>query len=1334
MQKTNKNNDTASNTDQSEVLPPIPEIRSKKFTWIFTAAATFGVAGYALHDELMVSSRIQSKIFSSMYKGDSFSQKTTTPPPAKGNTDVERGYSEVERIRRQATESGDKVSDQVPWIDRKVGPYRLAPIFDRKQQAGIVIKDVNGAVMYQSASPRKVYGRFTDVPEVVINSFCAVEDKNICDPDKAPTYNAAINWWRASQAALMGMGKSLHLSSKVEGGSTLPIQITKNDSWERGITRGFTDKAEQMLTASVEMYALGPDTTEQRKNKILEYINTASFAGHPRFGEIKGVRDAMAILFGDVTYDEKLKQMKDDDATALAFRRFFSLVMSVKMPDENLRTESGFKNLQDRVDRYLGVLVSEDVISESFAKKVGKVKLSYENLGKSPAFSQSADRDKFIDSLRLSVMNKLNLNPTDGMYKLDRWDIRIDGTLDAAVNAAVTNKLKSFNDPDTAKANGLVGYQLLRPESVPKVIWALTINEIMPDGRVVTRVSTDTFKGALDLTKNGRQNYGSTGKMRMAVTFLEVIAELHDKLSNKTEEDLNNIKVNPRDKLTQWAITYLKDPLSDHTLMGMQRAAISSIEYSGRPQGFFTGGGMNYPGNFDPKENSQNYTVEDALWQSVNLSWYRISDDIEEYMKWGRLGIDPGILDNEDPTEAQKEERRKYLEAFANYEGTTFIARAWRKQKARVAEELSARLAKNDGHYTTHLTALYLGLYPEAKVDNYLAFMDKYSHGAIDKEELRHNFSDHQRTLSTSSLSDMASHTDGSMSALVTLFRYLTPNATYDQTKDFVLALKKQHSKKEKTFPELEKAYNDYVSPVPAAVLSLMVEKAKGFKTKLAVVYMSLYPEATQDEFEAFMRKECTSCKADEDLGELYKQYKPEHQVDILNVLISGEAKQPLQIIKLYKTIYPDLGREKVREHLAKYSPEIASLKSFDGLFAQVNDTYTLEELSKKTDGSADQLAALIKLAHPQYSLGDMRSFVAKHIADKKQIIDYKKLYHKYFESAFDPQALFYNFDLNDRGYLARPVHPLELVVSAQRIKNPEITWNEVLDKTAADRITVYKWLIHSNKKKAQDRAIGIMVDQKAWKEIGKQWRSVGYPFRLVPSLATVIGVSGDTPESLARLNAIFLSGGKMVNATRISDIHMGEKTPYETHIHVAPEKPVQVMRESTAELMLEMTRGVVASEHGTGRRLKDGFTLDNGQVLDVRGKTGTNDESETSGLRVGVFAGTIGDRYAVCLSAYITGATGRDKFTSGLAVQALKMLGPELKPLFEHSYAQHKPKEITAPDSALAQAFRKKDIMAEYFSAPKKPANQWQFNEGGYDFLQELDKPIYQWPLPAVK
>ncbi len=622
---------TLTSTDQNSPPPPVKKRWPWQLRFAFAAAATgaVGIGTYATYDELAVSSSQQSKFFSKLYNGEVFTQTVTTPPPAVGNTDVERGYSEIQRIRKEAEISGDNVSAQKPWKDRRIGPLQLAPIFERKPQAGITILDMNGEKMYSGDTPHNFYASYESIPDIVVQSFCLVEDKNICDQSKDPTFNAAINWWRASQAAAMGIGKKAGIVSKVEGGSTLPIQITKNDSWEKGRTRGFFDKAEQMLTASTEMYALGLDTREQRKNKIVEYINTASFAGHPSFGEIKGVKDAMAILYGNKDYDEKLRAMNDDAETARAFRQMFSLVMAVKMPDESLRSAKGYQALQERIDNFTKLLVDEKIITASFAGKVKAAKVDFSEVGKSPALEGKPPRDKFVDSMRLAVMNKLKLNPVDGMYKLDRWDLQVDSTLDHAVNAAVTAKLKSFNDPEIAKQNGLTGFQLLRPEAAPKVTWAITINERLPDGRVVTRISTDTFKGSLDLNKGGRQNYGSTSKMRMATTFLEVIAELHDKHAGKTPEELQALQVHPRDKLSRWAINYLSNDENNHALEEMQRVAISTIKYSGHRQGFFTGGGMNFPGNFDRREDHQSYSVQEALWESVNLSWNLISDDIE---------------------------------------------------------------------------------------------------------------------------------------------------------------------------------------------------------------------------------------------------------------------------------------------------------------------------------------------------------------------------------------------------------------------------------------------------------------------------------------------------------------------------------------------------------------------------------------------------------------------------------------------------------------------------------------------------------------------------------
>ncbi len=1072
-----------------------PRRFSLKRAFGLAVLGTAAVGGYMAHDELMVSSSWQSQFFPKLYNGEVFTKVVTTPPPAEGTADIERGYAAIPHIRELATQAGDIVSPQVEWKDRQIGALRLAPIFPRPAQSGVRIIDSRGEVTYQGISPHDVYEKFEDIPPILADSLCLVEDEFACDhAGKDKSYNAAVNWPRSVYAATLGAGRKLHVTSKVEGGSTLAIQVVKNNSWEKGRTKGILDKAEQMLTASTEMYANGPDTTAKRHETVLRYMNGALFAGHPKFGEVTGWKDAMAVWFGNNNYDEILRSGAETPEAARVFRQTFSLVMSLKMPDRSLRKEAGFKDLQQRVDNYIPLLVKEKIITESFAQMVLAEKIEFADVGKNPVLPPKAPRDKFVDSLRLALMNKLELDPVDAYYTLDRWDLQVDATIDHSVNEAVTNKLKQFNDPEFAKKSGLTGFQLLRPETAPKVVWAITVNEKLPNGQIVTRVSTDTFQGALDLTKGGRQNYGSTGKMRMTATFLEVIAELHDEYSGQGPDTLKAVKTHPRDKLTRWAVDYLSRPETDKSLAGMLSASVKEIKYSGAPQGFFTGGGMNYPGNFDRKEDHISYSVEGALWESVNLSWYRITDDIEEYMKWHRLKVDTQILDdNPDHPEAFTE-RQKYLEEFADFEGREFQEKFWNQMRGKKGEQI-----------TEHLAA-----------------------------------------------------------------------------------------------------------------------KTKGGRTQLAVIYLSLHPDAPFADFEKFMQKNCKNCKPKDDMQKLYDQHRAYAQVDISAIV--GANVTPLM------------------------------------------QAYT-DELVDKTDRSAEQLAALFGKLNPNAPYPEMRAFLIKHATDKNRTwLDYKSLHVRYASGEYTPEKRFYNFDLNDRGYLARPVHPLELVIAAQKLNNPEITWKDSVAATKDDRIFVYKWLLKSNKKRAQDKAIGIMLDHHAWRQIETQWQKVGYPFKLVPSLATVIGVSGDTTDSLATFNGILLNGGKLVKTNRFTGLHFGVGTPHETHISPGQPDPEQVMRPEVANMMLEITQGVVAPGH-TGWRLKDGFKLGNGTSLVVRGKTGTNDESETVGLRVGAFTGSIGDRYSFCISGYIEGASSRDKFTSGIAVQALKELATELVPLFERSY-----------------------------------------------------------------
>ena len=104
---------------------------------------------------------------------------------------------------------------------------------------------------------------------------------------------------------------------------------------------------------------------------------------------------------------------------------------------------------------------------------------------------------------------------------------------------------------------------------------------------------------------------------------------------------------------------------------------------------------------------------------------------------------------------------------------------------------------------------------------------------------------------------------------------------------------------------------------------------------------------------------------------------------------------------------------------------------------------------------------------------------------------------------------------------------------------------------------------------------------------------------------------------------------------------------------------------------------GVV--QEGTARRLVGTYKAADGSELPVGGKTGTGDNryhhyGAGGGVigthvvdRTGTFVFFIGDRFFGTVTAYVPGPeAARFSFTSGLAVQLLKILEPELRPLID--------------------------------------------------------------------
>jgi len=314
-------------------------------------------------------------------------------------------------------------------------------------------------------------------------------------------------------------------------------------------------------------------------------------------------------------------------------------------------------------------------------------------------------------------------------------------------------------------------------------------------------------------------------------------------------------------------------------------------------------------------------------------------------------------------------------------------------------------------------------------------------------------------------------------------------------------------------------------------------------------------------------------------------------------------------------------------------------------------------------------LVVAVRSVAPDATPADMAPWLRHYVPDQGfSDADVEALYQRY-----PPQK----FNLNDRGYLAR-VHPLELWVIEYLQQHPEAAIAEVLQAGAEARQEVYRWLMKTSRRRAQDRRITDLLEIEAFQQLHRQWQRLGYPFAsLTPSLATSIGSSGDRPAALAELMGVIVNGGVRYPSRLIEGLHFAAQTPYEIEFSVMPSEGSRVMSAEVAATTRTALFDVV--QNGTARALQAHLKRSNGPAHIVGGKTGTGDHRfEVYGgggrliesrvvNRVATFVFLIDDRFYGTITAFVPGAQAAQyEFTSGLPVRLLGALMPALAPLLD--------------------------------------------------------------------
>ena len=636
--------------------------------------------------------------------------------PAHGPFDQRLGYTELPRFIERLQARGFALTAQTRFSPALLDyvDQGFSPPYAEKTRAGLDVRDCRGAPLYDFRYPERSYADFAAVPAVVAQTLLFIENRDLLDESR-PTLNPAVDWPRFARAALAQVGRMFNADLDAPGGSTLATQIEKYRHSPDGITFDAREKLRQMVSASVRAYREGENTLPVRRRLVLDYLNTVPLSAAPGHGEVNGLGDGLWVWFAaDFARVNALLSAVDGQGEVLraqgrALRQVVALMIAHRRPTWYLAR--GRDELSRSTDAHLRLLAGAGIISAALREAALAQPLSFRELAADPALLP-ARPGKGSTAVRARLAGMLG----SSLYSLDRLDAELDATLHGDLQQAVGTYLNRLSDADFARSQGLLGERMLVPASLGAVRYSFTLVERTPGGNRV-RVQTDTTDQPLDINEGSKLELGSTAKLRVLSTYLEIVAEVHARLAVLDVPALRRVEVARQDRLTRWAIDHLATT-SDRSLPAMLEAALERRFSASPGESFFTGGGVHTFGNFNASDNGREPTLREALRASINLPFVRLMREIVRYTMYQVPGSTAQLLeDAEDPRRAE------YLARFADREGQTFVRRFWRKYEGRSAEEMRSLLLDGLRPSAERLSAVFRYLEPEAPPAALAAFL-----------------------------------------------------------------------------------------------------------------------------------------------------------------------------------------------------------------------------------------------------------------------------------------------------------------------------------------------------------------------------------------------------------------------------------------------------------------------------------------------------------------------------------------------------------------------------------------------------------------------------------
>ena len=644
--------------------------------------------------------------------------------PGAGPFDRRLGYSDLGTFLPRLLKRGYVIQAQSRFSPELMD-YSAKGLFvpyAEKIQAGLSITDCRAVPLYQYNYPQQLYDSFASIPPLVVSSLLFIENRDLLDPAQ-PQANPAVDWPRFAKAAWSQVAKLLHLPGQSAGGSTLATQLEKYRHSPDGLTVSGGEKLRQMFSAAVRAYQDGPDTLPARQNILRDYLNSVPLSAVPGHGEVHGMAEGLRVWYGaDFNQVNQALRGPVNAQQGLALREVLSLIIAQRRPSHYLA--KGRDELAQLTDSHLRLLAQNGVIEPALLKAALASKVTYRDWVQQPTV-QPIETNKGISVARSRLAALLD-RP---LYDLDRLDLSATTTLQAQLQGQVSDYVKHLADPDYARQLGLLGERLLTPASTAQVRYSFTLFELTPDGSRV-RVQTDNTDQPFDINEGSKLELGSTAKLRVLTTYLQIITELHDKYTAQAPAALKKIVVDDQDRLSRWALDYLIQT-PDKSLGKMLDAALDRTYSASPAESFFTGGGLHHFHNFRSQDNSRNPSLRDALRESINLPFIRLMRDVVRYVTYAGENNSAELLkDDNDPR------RQEYLAGFADREGTTFLRKFWKKYQKKDTQARLETFLDSLRPTPIRLAAVHRYLLPNASQDSFNRFVRAHLNGVKTNEKL----------------------------------------------------------------------------------------------------------------------------------------------------------------------------------------------------------------------------------------------------------------------------------------------------------------------------------------------------------------------------------------------------------------------------------------------------------------------------------------------------------------------------------------------------------------------------------------------------------------------